>query len=181
MNDLALDRRQGLPDALRVLLEQYPRGTWEAHGNFGEMVQFWLERHLMFRRLLDQLQEETRAYIDKRMDGPEYAPRLSRFGGFFLNQLHSHHHVEDSHYFPQLIGLDGRIEKGFDLLETDHHALDGLLKSFADQANDVLNGRSEAVGPFLDHLETFERMLDRHLTDEEDLIVPVILNTGFDG
>lgn len=99
MNSLALNERDGLPDALRVLLQEFPRGTWEDHGNFGEMVRFWLERHLMFRKVLGQIQDDTEAYIDKRIEGPEYTPRLSRYGGFFLNQLHAHHNIEDDHYF----------------------------------------------------------------------------------
>ena len=83
--------------------------------------------------------------------------------------------------FPQLMTLDPRISAGFDLLEADHQAMDGLLKGFADQANLVLNGDAAAVGPFLDRVVDFERLLKRHLTDEEELIVPVILSTGFDG
>lgn len=181
MSDLDLSQRKELPDALRILLEEYPRGTWENHGNFGEMVRFWLERHLMFRKLLGQMQQDTRDYLDNRIAGPDYAPRLSRYGGFFLNQLHAHHNIEDTHYFPQLVKLDARIERGFDLLDSDHQAMDGLLNAFATQANVVLNGDASAVGPFLEQLNSFERLLNRHLTDEEELIVPVILHTGFDG
>ena len=88
MSELALERREGLPDALRVLLNDYPRGTWEEHGNFGEMVRFWLERHMMFRDVLAQMTADTQAYIDKEMEGPQYAPRLSRYGGMLLNELH---------------------------------------------------------------------------------------------
>jgi len=52
MDDLR--HRKGLPDALRVLLEQYPRALWESHQNFDGLTRFWLERHLMFRRALGQ-------------------------------------------------------------------------------------------------------------------------------
>ena len=53
--DLALDARDGLPDALRVLVAAYPRAGWQGHGNFGGMVRFWLERHAMFRDLTGRL------------------------------------------------------------------------------------------------------------------------------
>ena len=36
------------------------------------------------------------------------------------------------------------------------------------------------AGRFADRLAGFDRFLDRHLTDEEDLIVPVILRAGGD-
>ena len=181
---LLLETRTGLPDALRVLVEEIPRETWEAHPNFGGMVQFWLERHLMFRRLLDTLETDLQAVTNKDMSGPHYAQRLSRFGGMLLNQLHGHHQIEDMHYFPQLVRLDARIEQGFDLLEADHGAMDGLLNGMAEAANAVLQAGPEAhreIGAFEQTLSGFGKMLDRHLIDEEEIIVPVILKTGFDG
>ena len=81
--------------------------------------------------------------------------------------------------------LDTRLERGFEILETDHHALDGLLAGFADGANGVLRAEGEArrtaAGGFANDLERLERLLDRHLVDEEEIIAPVILRTGFAG
>ena len=48
---LALARRSGWPEDLRVLLDRYPRERWDAHANLGEMARFWLSRHAMFREL----------------------------------------------------------------------------------------------------------------------------------
>ena len=138
MTDLDLTTRQGLPDALRVLLTDIPREAWETHPNFGEMVQFWLQRHLMFRDLLGRLQGATDEFVSREIGFETFAPRLSRFGGFFLQELHMHHHVEDSHYFPRLQALDARLGQGFDILDSDHHALDGLLNGFAEGANAAL-------------------------------------------
>ncbi|MCR9124748.1 MAG: hemerythrin domain-containing protein [Rhodobacteraceae bacterium] len=179
MPDLMLDQRAGLPDALRVLAETYPRDTWQGHGNFGQMVQFWMERHMMFRQLIDLLVQDARSALDGQLSADRHAPRLARFGGTFLNELHAHHSIEDHHYFPRLMQLDPRIARGFDLLEADHHAIDPMLHDLAGAANAVLQG-----GPpdGLHHaLERFSGLLDRHLTDEEDLVVPVILHSGFDG
>ena len=176
---LALDRRDGLPDALRVLARAYPRANWDAHGNFGEMIRFWMERHTMFRQLTEILRNDAQALVDRRMDFERYAPRLSHYAGTLLNQLHGHHQIEDQHYFPQLITLDARLEKGFELLETDHEAMDGLLHGMAESANAVLQGGE--IGPFLDRLNGFTTLLDRHLTDEEEIVVPVVLETGFRG
>lgn len=158
---LALTTRTGLPDALRVLLDDYPRDGWQGHGNFGGMVQFWLQRHLMFREVLARLVAENEALLDRRVGIETYAPRLSRYGGFFLEQLHTHHHVEDSHYFPQLVALERRLERGFEMLETDHQAIDGFLNGFADGANAVLRrvedpaAAREAVAVFHADLERF--------------------------
>lgn len=179
--DLSLANRSGLPEALRVLLHDYPREAWEAHPQFGGLVQFWLERHLMFRKLLAMLEDDSQAVLDRRLDPQSYAERLSRFGGMLVNQLHAHHRIEDGHFFPTLSVLDQRITSGFDILDKDHHALDGWLQSFTVSANGVLQRMAddaearEAAAPLRQELLAFERMLDRHLNDEEELVVPVIL------
>lgn len=178
-NELALGARDGLPDALRVLSREFPKTSWRGHPNFGQMVEFWLQRHAMFRRLLDVLESDVQAVMDKQIDTEGYARRLSRFGGMLLNGLHEHHHIEDDHYFPRLVKLDARLERGFALLDADHHAMDELLQNMANGANAVLQGGEP--GLFADQLDGFGRLLNRHLTDEEEIIVPVILKTGFSG
>ena len=113
------------------------------------------------------------------MDFQAYAPRLSQYGGTLLNELHGHHQIEDHHYFPKLVKCDARLEQGFELLEADHAAMDGLLHSMAEGANAVLAGGEAAA--FVGRIDSFATLLERHLTDEEEIIVPVILHTGFRG
>ena len=176
---LELKERNGLPEALRVLADAYPRMQWEAHPNFGELVRFWMQRHSMFRELVNVLSTDAQNVISGGLDFQSFAPRLTQYGGTLLNELHMHHQIEDHHYFPQLIKLDQRLERGFDLLESDHEAMDGLLHDFAQGANAVLKGGDASI--FLERLDEFSRLLDRHLTDEEEIIVPVILDSGFRG
>jgi len=185
MTDTALLTRAALPDALRVLVEEIPREAWRAHPNFGGTVQFWMQRHLMFRDLLGRLRSDAEAVVDGAMGIDAHAPRLSRMGGAFFSDLHGHHHIEDSHYFPQLIRLDGRVARAFDILDADHAALDGLLSRFAEGANGVLaappDAAREAVARFHGEVTVLEGFLNRHLIDEEEIVVPVILKSGFDG
>ncbi|MFP7570190.1 hemerythrin domain-containing protein [Marivita sp. S2033] len=173
----ALDIRTGLPDALRVLLQAYPRDTWPEHDNFAGLVAFWLERHLLFRRLLGAIITDTERAIDSAVERNAYAARLSRSGGMLLQGLHGHHQIEDHHYFPMLGAREPMLERGFTLLDADHHAMDGLLDGFARGANAVIEDKSEP-GLFHGDLMRFHALLDRHLVDEEELIVPVILKHG---
>lgn len=173
---MSLSRRNGLPEALRALVDDYPRSDWPGHSNFDEMVRFWLERHLMFRKLLGQLRADVEAYQDKSLGFESYAPRLQRLGSLFLSELHTHHSVEDHHYFPKIAPLEGSLQRGFDLLDQDHHALDDIMQRFGEMANVVLQGNE--AGPFYEVLLKFEGFLDRHLTDEEELVVPVLLKHG---
>ena len=179
--DLALDKRDGLPDALRVLLADYPRDAWASDPGFSELIRFWLDRHLMFRRILDIMQGEAEELLDNRMEIRKFGSHLSRYAGFFIQELHMHHTIEDQQYFPKLQVLDDRIGWGFDLLDKDHHAIDGHLQSFTEDANGVLVAISEgqdhrpAMDRLMSRLGQTEGMLNRHLTDEEELVVPVLL------
>jgi iron-sulfur cluster repair protein YtfE (RIC family) len=183
MTDLSLTTRPGLPEALTVLLADYPRDGWTFHNNFDGLVAFWLDRHLNFRTLTARMMAEARAVLDGRLDPERHAASLSRMGNRFLTELHGHHQIEDQHFFPRLTRLERRLEHGFQMLETDHHAIDGLLHRFTTAANAVLTGwqgptHATATGAFLTDLQGIGTLLDRHLTDEEDLIVPTILHHG---
>ncbi|ETX28441.1 hemerythrin domain-containing protein [Roseivivax isoporae] len=177
-DDLALGAREGLPDALRQLLEAYPRDSWEGHSNFNGLVQFWLERHVMFRKLTALLREDAEGAMDGRLDPEVQKARLAQYGNLLVNELHGHHRIEDHHYFPALSGMEPQLVRGFTLLDRDHHAMDGLLERFTLSANGVLQGGE--AGPFREELLSFDALLDRHLVDEEELIVPVILRHGAD-
>ena len=186
-NDMEIPKlaaRTALPAALRVLLDDYPREGWEAHPRFTGLVQFWLERHQLFRQLSDVLNDDAEAMLDRRIEARKYAGRLSQYGGMMINQLHGHHQIEDQHYFPTLQGLDKRLSRGFEMLDRDHPAMGGLLDRFATAANEVLgvlenpDRLTDATGAFRDEAQGFAALLRRHLSDEEDLIVPVILHHG---
>ncbi len=181
---LSLDQRTGLPEALRVLMQEFPREGWERDPGFQGLVSFWLDRHLNFRRLLDKMRQETDLLLDRSAAPDRFAARLSRYGGMFVNELHGHHQIEDAHYFPLLAAKDARLVRGFDILDRDHHALDGLLASFVASANAALGVVEDRVklqdraGSFSGELARLGGLIDRHLVDEEELIVPVILKYG---
>ena len=187
MNELSLSKREKLPDALRVLLAEYPRTSWEEDPGFDGLIRFWLDRHLMFRRLISELRAGTEALLDRKLEDRRFVAITSRYGGMFVNGLHEHHTIEDTYYFPKLVTHDTRIEKGFAILDQDHHDLDTFLSDFVGRANEVISVAAErdklqsAAGRFRDELDRLERLLDRHLVDEEELIVPVILRYGATG
>lgn len=177
-----LETRPGLPEHLRVLAARYPRETWEGHPNFSGLTAFWLERHLMFRELMARLIAGSENHLDRA--DPRFAAEMGRTTGFFLNQLHGHHTIEDEHYFPQFIPLDTRLESAFELLDRDHQALDGHIHGLAERSNEVLGliaaGRDEkrAVDLLAAAQRDFRGFLHRHLEDEEEIIVPMVLEYG---
>ena len=181
--DEALAARSALPTHLRVLADAFPRTGWEGHENFDDLTRFWLDRHLMFRDLLNRLQTENQAMQQGDMDPEQFVMRTARLTGFFLNQLHGHHTIEDQHYFPKLITMDARLAHGFDLLDADHHTLDAHIHDLATASDFMLKqvragADRSAAAPVHDQLTAFAGFLNRHLEDEEELVVPLILQYG---
>ena len=179
--NLTLEARSGLPDTLRILVEKYPRNLWESHHNFDALTRFWLERHLAFRDLLARIDSQTQAFLDDRQDHRRYASQSAQLIGHLLNDLHGHHQIEDTHYFPKLAALDPHLDAGFALLDGDHQALDGHIHGLADATNAmlrVLQAKSDkrAVADLHQRVQDFARFIDRHLIDEEELVIPAILH-----
>ena len=187
MTDLSLTTRAALPPALRVLVEELPRETWESHPHFSELIRFWLDRHLMFRQITARMLEDAEAALDAQMGVAFYARKLAHLGGTLVNDLHMHHRIEDAHYFPVLQRLDTRLAPGFDLLDSDHHEIDAALHRFADSANLLLRDPTGAPDPtalcgtIRDEIAVLSKVLLRHLEDEEELVVPVLLSHAPDG
>ncbi len=183
--ELLLETRLGLPDDLRFLLEKYPRDEWQRHENVAGMAEFWLQRHAMFRELGGILTGAIADYREGRRDARDFAgffaPRLN----FFLGHLDGHHNVEDMHYFPVFARVESRLKRGFDILDSDHHVIHDALERNAETGNAFIRALQEnedrrrfAADAYADENERLVAMLGRHLDDEEDLIIPLILDRG---
>jgi hypothetical protein len=163
------------------------------------MARFWLARHDMFRdiggdlgRMMDGFRAGT---LGTEGLGRQLVPTL----GFFLNQLNAHHQIEDHHYFPIFRNADPRLATGFEILDRDHATIHADLLATADAANTLIRALADqphpavetalreraATGAGLGEADAYaaasERLLRRvlrHLEDEEDLIVPLILDRG---
>ena len=183
LDALALARRSGWPEDMRVLVACYPREQWDAHPNLGEMARFWLSRHAMFRELSAAIEQIAAHFRAGKLPPQEFArqfvPRLQ----FMLDQLNVHHQIEDLHYFPIFRAADERLARGFDVLEGDHHHIHADMARTAETANALLHalqGGGDTMrrcgDDYADASAVLLKGLARHLDDEEDLIVPLILD-----
>jgi hemerythrin-like domain-containing protein len=180
--EFALDTRSGWPADLRLLIDRYPREVWEGHANLGAMAQFWLARHDMFREIGTALEQANAAFRDGTASAQDLRAWFPSRLQFFLQQLNAHHQVEDLHYFPVFQAAEARLAHGFDVLETDHRVIHEQIDATVEAANvflrtaindDAMRGASERYATQNDALL---RLLAQHLADEEDLIIPLILD-----
>lgn len=184
-SDVDLTLRSGLPDDLRFLVQRYPRSDWSAHDNIQGMASFWLQRHDMFREVGAMLTAGIADYREGRKSAPDFAQWFAPRLNFFLGNLDGHHNVEDQHYFPTFARVETRLKRGFDILDADHHQIHDALAHNAETANFFLRALREsedrlrfAADAYADANQSLVAMLSRHLDDEEDLIIPLILDRG---
>ncbi|MCV6596209.1 MAG: hemerythrin domain-containing protein [Mangrovicoccus sp.] len=172
-----------MPEEMGFLLARYPREDWEAHPGFKDKTRHWMGAHQMFRQLAERVRLDTQAVLNKDIALGDYVGRLSYFGGNLLRNLHGHHGWEDHSYFPELSAADPRFEAGLALLEQDHVDLNLVLDDMSRKANRVIKlatlderQATEEANAVLPAALAIEAFLQRHLTDEEDLAVPIILH-----
>jgi hemerythrin HHE cation binding domain-containing protein len=186
IGNLDLARRNGWPEDLRVLITRFPREQWEGHANLGEMARFWLARHAMFRELSANIEQVTASFLNGGVTAADFPGQLVPRLQFLLSQLNVHHQIEDLHYFPIFKAAEERLTRGFDVLEGDHHAIHADMAATAETANALLRALADKSDARKQGDEyalasgTLIKGLIRHLDDEEDLIVPLILDRGED-
>ncbi len=176
-------RETPMPSEMHLLLNEYPRDAWEAHPNFKQATQNWLGAHQGFRQLSQIVRADVEKYIDRNRGPEDFADRLGYYGDIMVRNLHGHHSWEDRSYFPELSAADPRFDRGLEILESDHRVLDQTLDRFVDAANGVIKliqldemKARESAAPLLDAAADIGALLERHLADEEDLAVPIILH-----
>ncbi len=153
------------------------------------MVHFWLDKHDYFRRQCSTLQSATGDYREQRTTPPDFgvwlAPRLQGF----IAHLHGHAQIEDLHYFPAFRAAEQRLATGIDTLAQDHELLHEGIGDIIETVNEFITAISadstsnldvqRRLGDrFADTSEILYRRLLRHLDDEEDLIIPLMLDRG---
>ena len=182
---LDLDLRTGWPDDLKLLIERYPREAWQGHANLGELARFWLSIHDGFRQAGLGLARAAAEYREGRMSAAEYRtwfrPRLQTF----LGHLEGHHTIEDYQFFPVFGRAEPRLLRGFEVLETYHENIHAAMETAFEAANAFLRADEadrdamlRAGDAYATAGQALLRKLARHLEDEEDLIIPLILDRG---
>lgn len=183
--DLSIETRRGLPAEWLFLLDAYPREAWLGHGNLGEHTKFWLQIHRHFRMMGSHLTANVGAYREGLVTAEAFraamAPRLQQF----LGTLDHHHRIEDHLFFPKFMEAEKRLVKGIELLEADHTVIDAEVHHMVAVANRLLQVPSTDADAlkrsgeeFANSAERITALLSRHLDDEEEIVIPLLLDRG---
>lgn len=165
------------------LRDAFPRERWAEA--LPETAAFWLQMHAGFRAQQVQMAEAATHWRSGGLDPRGLHAALLPTLQAFLQHLDGHHRVESGHYFPQFRLIEPRIQTGLDLLDRDHDAihahLDALYHSavafhqaVAAQSPDT----SDQGHRLADLLDRAAPSLIRHLDDEEDIVIPLMVLKG---
>lgn len=187
--ELDLDSRLGWPTEELFLLAKHPRADWARHPGLGGTGRFWLDRHAAFRQLGGALQGALDDFRTGRVSAEAFQAPFTRRLQVFLGELHGHHQVEDHHYFPVFRQAEPGLARGFAVLDRDHRTLHGRLVATAEAANTLLQALARdpataAEGPLESYAAVSGQLVTgmlRHLDDEEDLVIPLLIERGEGG
>ncbi len=159
LSDLLADVSATLPD--------HSRAVWRFHDNFNALLDFWLRRHGNFRLLLSDL---LRSVEEFGADGPDQGEeeQLMEMWSLFRGQLDQHQQVEDGVYFPVITSMNPHFTSAFELLSQDHEAIEDCL--------DAVENADDGAG-MMEALHLLSDKILAHLEAEEDLIMPLVLET----
>lgn len=180
---LILGRRRGLPDHVAPLRSAFPKPGWRTHANFGALADFWLHVHASLRQEGAAVCRTVDAFRGRTLDAAGFQQSFASGLNRFLQHLDQHHRIEDHAYFPKFRQLDPRLVAGFDLLEADHALIHQHLVATVTQARALLQALAGPDAPraadgYAMQIGAFVDLLLAHLADEEDLVIPAILQHG---
>ena len=158
------------------LYDQLPPTDW-FKADYVYKTSGWLNIHADIRQRQRILIEISGAYRMNNLEWSAYRTQtLPRINQYIL-KLHHHHNIEDQAYFPTFIRMYPQLKAGFEILDRDHVHLDTLLNELQ-----ALNGhlaKSDVEDKALTEqlhqtLVNVSVLLSQHLTDEEDLVIPIL-------
>ena len=158
------------------LYNKLPPDQWFA-ADYAYKTSGWLKVHTNIRKRQRILTQISEAYIDGEFDWAEYRSQILKRINMHILKLHQHHGVEDDGFFPEFIRMYPQLQAGFEILGRDHEYLNALLDKLQIQ-NDALaksEGEDKALAEQLhETLVKVTDLLQQHLTDEEDLVIPIL-------
>lgn len=163
---------------------QLPPEKWY-DSEFSYKTGAWLHFHTNFRRRQNLLEQTGETYLDIKSPLSEdnlpqwqnYRSNMLRLLYDQISHLHGHHGVEDSQYFPYFVQHFPRLKPGFAVLDSDHHSIHAMLDELESQCHQLYNMTTcqpDFADKLHDKIKKAGVLLNRHLSDEEDLVIPIL-------
>ena len=176
-------KRGGLSDSIRETLLESDREQWMGHPRFHGKAAFWMTIHrdlLQGAAHLRQGMEQLLDIPDTELADTLRASRLRNFARRLIDFAHHHHEIEDHGYFPQFVLLYPSLDRALALLDGDHRVLNEALDETDTALGNLGTGEinRDVIAKIHDGCSMLDQILNRHIRDEEDIIIPILLKHG---
>ncbi len=158
------------------LYNKLPPDQWFA-ADYAYKTSGWLKVHTNIRKRQRILTQISEAYTSGEFDWAEYRSQILKRINMHILKLHQHHGVEDEGFFPEFVSMYPQLAPAFEILGHDHEYLNALLDKLQIQNDELAKSEVEdkALAEQLhDTLVKVTDLLQQHLTDEEDLVIPIL-------
>lgn len=177
-----IELRNGLPAVIKSQLLPLAREQWSKHARYGGKASFFIQYHGDLLATAAYLKQSLAILLDssqtlftwQQLKNPLSAAQ------YLVDRAHNHHQIEDHVYFPQFRQIMPQLNKGIDLLDKDHKSLELALDDLNHMVmmmsmNKVDDIKKQQVKLLADSILHLQRILQRHLYDEEEVIIPIFL------
>lgn len=173
-------RRTQLDPDLRALLPSSSREEWAGHADYARGAKDLRAIHAAMLQNAASASQALTALSEGRVEQRQLATTAARareIARQVVGQLHAHHHIEDERLFPQFARANPRIERAIALLEADHKVLNaaGSIVEQALRAFPGADARPSAYDRAAQAAAQLDRVMRRHIADEEDIVIPAYL------
>ena len=166
--------RVGLAPEVRAPLIELPRADWSDQPGYAGFPAHFLGIHAELRGVADRLVALLQGVADEPPAARVERWRSTRTGELALGlarAAHHHHDLEEANLFPWLAASHPTFERAMRLLDGDRRVLEETLARLESSAAVP----SAEPGAALGAAQDLAKVLERHLSDEEEIAVPALL------
>lgn len=165
------------------------RDQWPQHHRFAGEAEFWLQVHKALLGAAAELPARCASLmlvLDEPPARKKQLTQLSQLGGQLIHHAHTHHHVEDHHFFPVFKQAYPKLSHHMELLDGDHRVLTEVLDQLEtafktmpvvnDDANQTTKSLLTIKAEELYHAaKRLDALFTQHIGDEEEICIPALL------
>lgn len=158
------------------LHDHLPPNDW-FNPDYAYKTSTWLTMHSRIQQRQGGLQKTSNAYQENRLDWANYKSKTLRQLSSHIDHLYGHHGIEDGHYFPRFVKNYPKLAAGFAILDNDHQVLNAALHELQQSGSKLYRSALEdqqLADTLHQQLSQVGVLLSRHLSDEEDLVIPIL-------
>lgn len=189
-----VEKRSALSDELQSALislqkESGTRNQWQHHHRFAGEAEFWLQVHKALLGAAAELPGRCAALmlvLDNPSERKKQLTQLSQLGSQLIHHAHTHHHVEDHHFFPVFKRAYPKLNRHIELLDGDHRVLTETLDQLetAFKSMPVIKREDNKKDQSLLSIKTeqlytaakrVDALFSQHISDEEEICIPALL------